>query len=154
MGQLCDDGCPITINKNILIVSKNNKKIIIGIRSKSGDNLWDIKLQIDTTKYHHTPIQQSANIILRIDKKSTDLASYFHASCFSPTKHTFLQAIKNNFFKSWPGLTYQLITKHLHPNIYTALGHVRLEHQGLRSTKTHSHIMPYKNIANEMICTL
>ena len=54
---------PITINKIILIVSKNNKTNITEIRSKSEHNLWDIKLPINTTKLHHTPIQQSANII-------------------------------------------------------------------------------------------
>ena len=139
--------------KTLSSKSKNNKNIITGIYSKSADSLWDIKLPIKTAypKNHHAPAQLSANIMLRTDKKSTDLI----CTCpvFHPQTH-FLQAIKNNFFKSWPDLTYQLITKNSHPNIYTVLVHIRQEHPGLRSTKTHSNHFHFKNIANEIICTL
>ena len=37
---------------------------------------------------------------------------------------------------SWPGLTTQLIKKHVPTNVHTELGHIKAERQGLRSNKT------------------
>jgi hypothetical protein len=33
------------------------------------------------------------------------LINYLHAACFSPVKSTWITAIKNGNFLSWPGLT-------------------------------------------------
>ena len=38
-------------------------------------------------------------------KLKQDLTLFYHAACFSPTKRTFVDAIKRNAFESWPGLT-------------------------------------------------
>ena len=64
-----------------------------------------------------------------------DLARYLHASCWSPPISTFLRAIKNGNFLTWPGLTTQLITKHLPPSIATAKGHLDQESKNLQTTK-------------------
>lgn len=130
----------MVLTKEQLYGIKNNKIIVTGPRSTSGDRLWDIHLPknnattIAPSKPTITP--QSINIIIRTDKKSSDLASYLHATLFSPVKHTLLQAIKRNFLTTWPGLTHDLISKHLHPSTFTELGHIRQERHGLRSTKT------------------
>jgi hypothetical protein len=127
-----------------LVAFKDNKKVLEGVRSKSGGGLWDIPiplpspktppLSIPTPKTHqHSP---SLNIILRTDKKSTDLAAYHHAAMFSPTTDTFVKAIDKNYFLGWPGLTSKLIRKHLPPTVATESGHLRQEKHGLRSTKT------------------
>ena len=58
-----------------------------------------------------------------------------HAACFSPVRSTFAAAIKKNFFKTWPGLTPEIITKHLPSVIATTQGHLHQEHQNLQSTK-------------------
>ena len=87
------------------------------------------------------------NIILRTDKKATDLASFLHGACFSPSKDTFIKAINNNFFITWPGLTSKLISKHLLPSTATHSGHLRQEKQGLRSTKSLSPTAVAANIS-------
>jgi len=46
-----------------------------------------------------------------------------------------IQAIKNNNLITWPGLTVNLITKHLPKSIATTQGHLKSEKQGLQSTK-------------------
>ena len=38
-------------------------------------------------------------------KSKQELTLFYHAACFSPTKHTFVDAIKRNAFESWPVLT-------------------------------------------------
>ena len=47
-----------------------------------------------------------------------------------------MRAIQNGFFKSWPGLTKNLVLKSLDQSIHTSMGHIRQERQGLQSTKT------------------
>ena len=117
LGQLCDDDCKVILTKKKLIAYKNNQKILEGVRSTSGDKLWDIPIPLPSPKTPPISIptpksqqnSQSINIILRTDKKATDLAAYHHATMFSPTKHTLTQAIDRNFLLGWPGLTSKLI---------------------------------------------
>ena len=78
----------------------------MGTGSKTVGCLWDIlipqnegsqKYDGPTTKsqiIYPTLTTNSLNIILRTDKRASDLATYLHATCFSPVKHTFLNAIK------------------------------------------------------------
>ena len=128
-----------------MIVKKNNKIILAGNRSCSGDKLCDIHLP---QQEHHnhiiscpSPTKHSINIILRVDKRAHDLATYLHASCFSPSKSTFMKAIQLNFLLLWPGGTTHLIKKH------TELGQIKTERQCLRSTKpTKTYDSIYNNI--------
>ena len=75
-----------------------------------------------------------ANVILRKDKTKSELADYFHACCLFPVLSTFITAIQRGHFSSWPGLTVDLVTKHLTKNIHTEQGHLRQEYKNLQST--------------------
>ena len=44
LGQLCDDGCSITLNKHTMKAIKNKKVVLEGTRNKT-DGLWDIPIQ-------------------------------------------------------------------------------------------------------------
>jgi hypothetical protein len=196
IGQLCDDGCDITLDKNEMIITKNNQFIMRGQRNPR-DGLWDIPIpkskitnkccllpsihpniypitakatptKITPTptkpKLHNIPIHlknlgnladyndftdaidkhtslnntitnHKANIIIRKKQTHKDLVTYLHACCFSPVKSTFQQAIKKGFFKTWPGLTTQLVEKHLTTSTATVKGHLVQERANLQSTK-------------------
>ena len=82
-----------------------------------------------------TPQNPSLAVIINKKRTHAELIQYLHAACFSPVKSTFEQAIKKNFFKTWPGLTPQLVSKHLHTPTATTQGHLHQERQGLQSTK-------------------
>ena len=84
---------------------------------------------------HIEPSNPSISVIIKKKQTHTELARYLHAACFSLVRSTFAAAIKNNFFKTWPGLTPEIITKHLPPVIATTQGHLHQEHQNLQSTK-------------------
>ena len=56
-----------------------------------------------------------------------DLIKFYHAAAFSPTTATFLKAVTNRNFQSWPGLTPELITKLIKPTIATHFGHLNQE---------------------------
>ena len=64
-----------------------------------------------------------------------EMAAYYHKICFSPTKNHSLQAIKDGAFQTWPGLTLDLIRKHLPKLESTSLGHLHQQKTKLRSTR-------------------
>ena len=154
LGQLCDDNCNIILDKNTIQVFKDNTLIITGTRNPQ-DGLWDIPLQ---------PPVQKLNVILRKDKTKQELANYLHACCFSPTISTFVRAIRNGNFITWPGLDQKLIERHLLQSTATAKGHLDQERQGLQSTKTASPSInndaqqdffpPHSNEKTNDVCTI
>ena len=76
------------------------------------------------------------NVIIRKRQTKQQLATYLHATCLSPTPRTFMQAIKQNNFITWLGLTPELISKHLQKSIATIRGHQESERQELQLTSS------------------
>ena len=64
-----------------------------------------------------------------------DLAMYYHHAAFSPVPTTFISAINKGNFSTWPGLTAELISKHLPKSLATEKGHNKLARQNVRSTR-------------------
>ena len=60
---------------------------------------------------------------------------YFHRACFSPVVSTLKKAIDAGYFNTWSGLASALVRKHLLKSIATAKGHIRQDHQNVRSAK-------------------
>jgi hypothetical protein len=58
-----------------------------------------------------------------------DLINYLHAACFSPVKSTWIKAIKNGFFSSWPELNEHSVEKYLSKSTSTAKGHLSQQRQ-------------------------
>lgn len=118
-----------------MIINKNNKVIIRGQRNKT-DGLWDVPIQLPPKikEIHHT-----SNAMINLDQTKTELAEYHHATCFSPSPSTFLDAIENGNFITWPGLNSKLIRKHLPASPNTVKGHLRQEQKNLRSTRQSTH---------------
>jgi hypothetical protein len=63
-----------------------------------------------------------------------DLINYLHGACFSPVKSTWIKAIKNGNFSSWPGLNEQNVEKYLSKSTATAKGHLNQQRQNARTT--------------------
>jgi hypothetical protein len=64
-----------------------------------------------------------------------DLINYLNAACFSPVKSTWITAIKNGFFSSWPGLTEHAVEKHLSKSTSNTKGHLNQQRKNARTTK-------------------
>ena len=56
-------------------------------------------------------------------KTQAELASFLHATCFSPVESTLIKAVKNGNFETWPGLTAELIAANLPKQEATFLRH-------------------------------
>jgi hypothetical protein len=70
-----------------------------------------------------------------IIKKIYLIIFMLHASCFSPVRSTWIKAIKNGFFSSWPGLNEHSMEKYLSKSTSTAKGHLNQQKQNARTTK-------------------
>ena len=126
LAQLCDDDCIAMFTKYDVQVLKNDTVIITGVRTPNG--LWSIP--IDASPAHQ------ANGILRLDKSHAELALYHHTTLGSPAVSTLLRAIRRGHLATFPGLTTNLITKHLPKSIATTLGHQDQEAKNIRSTRS------------------
>ncbi len=134
MGQLCDDNCVVIFCQQSIDILKNNKSILQGPRNLI-DSLWDISIPNKNKEQH-----LRANVILPHQSNSV-LIHFYHGCCFSLVKSTWLRAIKNGNFITWPGLTYDMVSKYYPETAATAKGHLNQERQNLRST-SNPHIIP------------
>ena len=91
---------------------------------------------IDQLLQEFTSKDNKANAIVRKKQTKSTLASYLHACCLNPVITTFTRAIANNNFITWPGLTVNLIQKHLAKSMHAYQGHMHAERKGLQSTKS------------------
>jgi hypothetical protein len=98
----------------------------------SGRSLLEVRLHIGQV---FRPTVHQANAILLTDRPKQELATYLHAALGSPAPSTLLRAIRRGHLIMIPGLTTNLISKHLPKSIATTLGHQDQEAKHLRSTK-------------------
>ena len=68
-------------------------------------------------------------------KSKKTLVDYHQASCWSRTHSVWVKTITKNFFISWPGLSVDLVHKHLMERQSTILGHLQQPWKGLISTQ-------------------
>jgi hypothetical protein len=159
IGQLCDHGCREIFNASTVNIINNHKLILQGQRNLT-NGMWVIQLPAHdgdappvTAPSPNKPIACStsnqtthANITTPAPKQAiacsaiehktkVDLVTFLHAACFSPATSTFLRNVKAGYFATWPGLTPELITKHLPKSIASVKGHLNQQHKNVRSTK-------------------
>jgi hypothetical protein len=88
--------------------------------------LWSLTL-LDSAPHQ-------ANSIIRTDRPKQELAKYIHTTLGSPVHSTILRAIRSTHLITFPGLTTNLILKHLTKCLATVHGHQDQEARHLRST--------------------
>ena len=80
------------------------------------------------------PQLDDANNVYEL-RAGPQLVRYYHAAAGFPTKPTWIKAIKNGHYASWPGLTAELVSKHFPEADETWKGHARKIKMNIRSTK-------------------
>ena len=76
-----------------------------------------------------------ANRVLKLDKMKKEIAEYLSGAIFTPSKSTLLRDIRKEQLISLPGLTMNLISKHLPKQVAMSKGHLDQEFKNLQSTK-------------------
>ena len=147
--KLCNAGCDVKLTKIDCTVKYNGRLVLQGYKcARSG--LWMVPItgnkqdteatmaKIPELLNQAVEIQQGREYVNNAIPTSSraELAMYYHQTMCSPPKSTFLKAIKNGHFITFPGLTYELISKHLPPSTATEKGHMTRTRQGVRSTRS------------------
>jgi hypothetical protein len=117
VGQLCDNECNVAFTQDHETVSRNGKNVMYGSRDPKSW-LW----RVDLKQKMKPKISQCNHAHDNNNKK--DLINYLHAAFFSPVKSTWIKAIKNGNFSSWPGLNEQSVDKFLSKSTSTAKCHL------------------------------
>ena len=68
-------------------------------------------------------------------KTKAELFQYLHRCAFSSVVHTWTKAIDTGHFATWPGLTSELVHKHLPKSPATTKGNLKQDRQNIRLTK-------------------
>ena len=126
LSQLCDYDCIALFTKYGIKIIIKYQVIITGKRDDNG--LWSIPL-----KSTSPPLQ--ANYILFLYRTKQSLAEHHHASLSSPSMSTLLRAIRLGHLLTFPGLTTNLVSKHLPKSLATTLRHQDQEAKNLSSTQ-------------------
>jgi hypothetical protein len=107
---------------------QKRKKLMYGSRDPKS-RLWrvNLKKRFETNHVQCNHAHDNSN--------QKDLINYLYAACFSPVKSTWITAIKNGHFSSWPGLTEHAVEKHLSKSTSTTKGHLNQQRQNARTTK-------------------
>jgi hypothetical protein len=128
VGKLCDKGCIVTFIHDQVTVTQNKKCVMHGSRDPKS-RLWRVNLN-QKSKIHEIECNYAHG-----NNKQKDLINYLHAACFSPVKSTWITAIKNGNFITWPGLTEHAVEKHLSKSTATTKGHLNQQRQNARTTQ-------------------
>jgi hypothetical protein len=91
--------------------------------------LWRVNL-----RNAKTAIQSTCNHAHDTSNQK-ELINYLPVACFSPVKSTWIAAIKNGNFTSWPGLTERAVGKHVSKSSAKLKGHLNQQRMNTRSTK-------------------
>jgi hypothetical protein len=148
-GKLATNGCGIWFdNENGSVVNGTTKDKIRALIATSGDDLllatpfdnqsltWKTATTVPGPRVD--PVQPvPLNLAQNIQRLRTkgQLVEYLHQAAGHPVKKTWLAAIKAGEYATWPGLTYELVSKHLQNTEETAMGHLHKRRQNIRSTK-------------------
>jgi hypothetical protein len=132
-------------NLGVTIHSKR-KPVLQGWRDENG--LWKLgyndPLVMSKQRKHNNSAKKTSLNIERPNKTAANVYSlpsiswviiYLHAAAGFPTKPTWLKAIANGNYKSWPGVTTANVKKHFPESIETQKGHMKKQRQNVRLTK-------------------
>jgi hypothetical protein len=103
------------------------------ILNKNTDTVFTSKPPTEFLR-EQSPASKAAHNVYEL-KTQAELIKYLHVAVGFPTKPTWIKAIKNKQFASWPGLTIKAVTKHFPKSEETLKGHGQKIKSGLRSTK-------------------
>jgi hypothetical protein len=152
ISQVCDHGFEARFNSKTVRIMHDDTVIFAGLVRLLH---WPLA-NLPTTKHlaaHYIPLvpqldyQPTANNVHELTVK-LDIVTYLHRACFSPVPSSWLKAIDAGHFATWPGLTIDLVRKHLAKSVATSKDHMRQERQHLRSTQTSSLPLPHSKEAN------
>ena len=141
LGQFCDNGYDVALSQSdIHIIHHHDCSLSLHGTRDPSNGMWIVDISAAALRPSNpspTRTTPQVNNVYELNKKR-DIVTYLHKAAFSPVPSTWIEAIDKGFFNTWPGLTAQLVKKHLLKSPATVKGHMRSIRQNLRSTKPRS----------------
>ena len=88
IGQLADHGCEAHFTETHVYITKDDKIVLVGHRSKATNGMWEM----DMTPVTSTPTSYKVNAIMKLPGVA-DKVNFYIACMFSPTIETLCTAI-------------------------------------------------------------
>ena len=119
--------------KNSFRIQLLRKPVLQGWRDANG--LWRLSRddQKPTIRVSRSKQEVAANVYSLPSMPQT--IRYLHAAAGFPTKDSWIKAIKNGNYATWPGITAEAVNRHFPESIETQKGHMKKQRQNVRSTK-------------------
>jgi hypothetical protein len=144
MPKLADAGYTTVFNKNGAAIynyktttfTATNPPVLESERCKH-TGMWMLNLDPETTISNQevpTAPPETLNVIFDLPS-AHETFLWYHASTGFPTKETFLDTVRKGNYATWPKLTVTLINRYFSDLDKTIKGHLKGQHQGIRSTK-------------------
>jgi hypothetical protein len=131
VGKMCDIGCAVTFTAKKVAVTNGATKIVTGKLDKES-GVWGVPFG-NSISTQAVPEHYAQNVYEQ--KCIKDTITYLHACCLSPVKDTWLKAIQNRHFSTWPYVTVENVRKNLLKSDATAKCHMNQIRQNIRSTQ-------------------
>ena len=132
LDQFCDNEYNVVLNQyTISINHRHDPALSLHGHCDHTTGMWIIDIST-TSPPKPTTYQSKKNYELH---KKRDIVTYLHKAAFSPVPSTWTETIETGFYTSWPGLTSELVKKHLPKSPATVKGHLRQIRKNLRSTQ-------------------
>ena len=154
LGQFFDAGFTATLNSDTVLLTKDGSTTLSGTRYYN-NGIYFIPLQGNLTSTPSpllTTFQQEMSALTSAAHTHPQayvfansayhmimlpaLVQFLHRACFRPVVDTWCKAIDAGYLNTCPGLTSNIVRKHLPTFIETANGHFRLAHQHIRPAST------------------
>ena len=130
VGKACDAGCGVYFDSGACYFLKDRRVLLTGRRDPN-------------TGLYLLPrprVERALTISAPYRRRSTDshtlpnLMRYLHGCAGFPVTSSWVKAIRLGYFMGWPGLTASRVRRYLPKSEETALGHIKLNQQGTRTT--------------------
>ena len=121
----------VVYKANDIAFTSTGAPVLQGCRDLTG--LWKISGRQENVNAVSRENEQTNNVY---DLPSTEtVIRFLHAAAGFPVKATWITAIKNGHYASWPNLTAELVEKYFPESVATQKGHLKKQRQNVRSTK-------------------
>ena len=96
--------------------------------------MWTVEISSEGLRISSEDIHAQSNNVYELKTKK-DIITYLHKSVFSPVPSTYIDAINSGLFTTWPGLTEELVYKHIDKYTATTKVHLQQIRKNILSTK-------------------
>ena len=134
-GPLVKAGCYIVLDiPQAKVIDKKAGKVILTADFEPHSATWNVFPSRTKPKPQKRPVQNLANNAYRIETKK-ELIEFYNKAAGHPVKKTWIAAIEQGAYASWPGLTVKLVQRFLDKQEATIMGHMHARKSSVQSTK-------------------